>query len=62
MLKEINGCDATRINPEFVKNVGRTFWNLQSYNDEFIILLRQFSKFISSIILLMILFWLRVYF
>jgi len=38
MLEEKNGCDATRINPEFVDNITMTFWNLQSYTDEFVIL------------------------
>ncbi|XP_052736863.1 uncharacterized protein LOC108336406 isoform X2 [Vigna angularis] len=33
-----SGCDATRINPEFVDNNGMTFWNLQSYNDESVLL------------------------
>ncbi|XP_052723444.1 uncharacterized protein LOC108346104 isoform X2 [Vigna angularis] len=35
-----SGCDATRINPEFVDNNGMTFWKLQSYNDESVLLLQ----------------------
>ncbi|BAU01858.1 hypothetical protein VIGAN_11119200 [Vigna angularis var. angularis] len=37
-----SGCDATRINPEFVDNNGMTFWKLQSYNDESVLLLQVF--------------------
>ncbi|WVZ14110.1 hypothetical protein V8G54_011676, partial [Vigna mungo] len=33
-----SGCDATRINPVFVDNNGMTFWKVQSYNDECVLL------------------------
>ncbi|XP_052723404.1 uncharacterized protein LOC128193343 [Vigna angularis] len=39
-VKDKSGCDATRINPEFVDNNGMTFWKLQSYNDESVLLVQ----------------------
>ncbi|WVZ14111.1 hypothetical protein V8G54_011677, partial [Vigna mungo] len=37
-VKDKSGCDATRINPMFVDNNGMTFWKVQSYNDECVLL------------------------
>ncbi|WVZ14107.1 hypothetical protein V8G54_011673, partial [Vigna mungo] len=39
-----SGCDAMRINPVFVDNNGMTFWKVQSYNDECVLLQASFLK------------------